>query len=166
MRNRPSLRSPRRWFLLGYVLTCSLASLLPAQSPPPAGSLPRAVYAPAPVYRPEWARQGLKGKGVALVTIDTRTGKVAGVRMLQSTGSSVLDGAALQAYSQWRFQPGSIAQVKMPVEFKAGPRAKNPPGAEPRGPRAYWLIFLAGFVILLTVLPRLLSRRLARRAPQ
>lgn len=80
-----------------------------------------AIYTPSPVYRPEWARQGLTGKGVVLVTIDKETGKVTGARMLQSTGSQLLDGAALQAYSQWRFKPGSVTQLKMPIEFKNRP---------------------------------------------
>ncbi|MFZ0916596.1 MAG: hypothetical protein WAN04_06855 [Candidatus Udaeobacter sp.] len=53
-----------------------------AQQPPP-----KAIYTPKPVYRPEWAKQGLAGKGVVLVTIDQQTGKVTGARMLQSTGN-------------------------------------------------------------------------------
>jgi len=79
--------------------------------------LPKAIYAPTPAYRAEWAKQGLTGKGVVLVNIDTQTGKVTGTRMLTSTGNKQLDGAALEAYSQWRFQPGSVPQVKMPIEF-------------------------------------------------
>jgi TonB family protein len=78
------------------------------------------------VYRPEWAKQGLAGKGVALVNIDPRTGKVTGARMLASTGNKQLDGAALEAYSKWRFQPGSVAQVKIPIEFAARTRPQPP----------------------------------------
>jgi len=86
--------------------------------------VPRAIYTPKPVYRPEWAKQGLSGKGMVLVTVDKPTGKVTGARMLQSTGSELLDGAALQAYSQWRFQPGTVSQVKMPIEFRNPPPAR------------------------------------------
>ena len=95
--------------------------------------LPKAVYAPRPVYRPEWAKQGLKGKGIVLVTIDPKTGGVTGVRMLESTGNQLLDGAALQAYSQWRFEPGSVPQVKIPIEFRPGPSpgASGQKGARP-----------------------------------
>ena len=39
--------------------------------------------------------------------------------MQDSTGNEQLDGAALQAYSKWRFERGSVPQVKMPFEFKA-----------------------------------------------
>ncbi|PYV64553.1 MAG: hypothetical protein DMG97_34550 [Acidobacteria bacterium] len=43
---------------------------------------PNAIYTPRPVYRPEWEKQGLTGKGVVLVTIDQQTGRVTGARML------------------------------------------------------------------------------------
>jgi TonB family protein len=62
-------------------------------------------------------KRGLKGKGVVLVTIDKDTGQVTGAQMLQSTGSKELDGSALEAYSRWRFAPGTVSQVKIPVEF-------------------------------------------------
>jgi TonB family protein len=105
----------------------------------------KAIYAPKPVYRPEWAKQGLKGKGVVLVTIDQQTGKVTGARMLHSTGNKLLDGAALEAYAQWRFQPGSPPQVKIPIEFATRPKA---PAAKPTGLKPailYPLLILVGF---------------------
>ena len=57
----------------------------------------------------------------AKVAIDKETGKVTGAQMLESTGSKLLDGAALQAYSQWRFKPGSVRQLKIPIEFRNRP---------------------------------------------
>ena len=95
----------------------------PLGQPPP----PKAVYTPKPVYRPEWAKQGLTGKGVVLVTIDKQTGNVTGARMLTSTGNQQLDGAALQAYSQWRFDPRTVAvaQLKIPIEFAKRPAPKT-----------------------------------------
>src|SRR4030095_14314698 len=112
---------------VGLAIVVSLASVssLHAQSPssvrqPPP---PRAVYTPKPEYRAEWAKQGLTGKGVVLVTIDKQTGNVTGVRMLTSTGNQQLDGAALQAYSLWRFDPRTVAvsQLKIPIEFAKRP---------------------------------------------
>jgi TonB family protein len=94
-------------------------------------SLRKAIYTPKPVYRPEWAKQGLTGKGIVLVTIDQQTGKVTGARMLQSTGNKQLDGAALEAYSQWRFQPGSVPQVKIPIEFASRPKPPAPKRTTP-----------------------------------
>jgi TonB family protein len=110
-------------FLL--VLTLVFSSSVDAQSPSSIGqpAPPRAIYTPKPVYRPEWAKQGLKGKGVVLVTIDKQTGNVTGARMLTSTGNPQLDGATLQAYSQWRFDPRTVAapQLKIPIEFANRP---------------------------------------------
>jgi TonB family protein len=110
-------------FLL--VLTLVFSSPVDAQSPSPVRQPPppRAIYTPKPVYRPEWAKQGLKGKGVVLVTIEKQTGNVTGARMLTSTGNPQLDGATLQAYSQWRFDPRTVAapQLKIPIEFANRP---------------------------------------------
>jgi TonB family protein len=148
-----------RWLLPICLLSPCSVSLLDAQSATPAVALPRAVYAPKPDYRPEWAKQGLKGKGVVLVTINPKTGTVTGARMLQSTGSQLLDGAALQAYSRWRFQPGSVSQVKMPIEFKGGPPGQRPPRPAQQWPASFWLLLLIGLMAILSVVPKLFSRR-------
>jgi TonB family protein len=118
-------RSMLREGLFLLVVTLVSVSSLHAQSaspvrqPPP----PRAIYTPKPVYRAEWAKQGLTGKGVVLVNIDKQTGNVTGARMLTSTGNQQLDGAALQAYSQWRFDPRTVvvSQLKIPIEFAKRP---------------------------------------------
>jgi TonB family protein len=110
-----------------FLLAAAVASIfsLHGQSAAPAGQppRPRAIYTPKPVYRAEWAKQGLTGKGVVLVNIDKQTGIVTGARMLTSTGNQQLDGAALQAYSQWRFDPRTVAvsQLKIPIEFANRP---------------------------------------------
>jgi TonB family protein len=128
-----AVEAPRVWrrphrmrkVLSALVLSLACVSSLHAQSaspvrqPPP----PRAIYTPQPVYRAEWAKQRLIGKGVVLLTIDKQTGNVTGARMLTSTGNQQLDGAALQAYSQWRFDPRTVAvsQLKIPIEFANRP---------------------------------------------
>jgi hypothetical protein len=38
--------------------------------------------------------------------------------MLKSTGNKLLDGSALEGLSRWRFKPGSLARVQIPIEFK------------------------------------------------
>jgi TonB family protein len=135
--------------LVQTAIALSISSLHGQPASPAAPiARPQAIYTPMPAYRPEWARQGLKGKGVVLVTIDKETGKVTGARMLESTGSQVLDGAALQAYSQWRFKPGSVTQLKMPIEFKSRPPVVAP-SAQRRAPPAlvYALLILVGFAV-------------------
>jgi TonB family protein len=133
------------FFLFGLVFVCSLHAQI---GTPPAGQQPpKAIYTPRPVYRPEWAKQGLAGKGVVLVTIDQQTGKVTGVRMLESTGNKQLDGAALEAYSQWRFQPGTGSQVKIPIEFASRPKPPAPKRTAPQPAILYPLVILLGFAL-------------------
>jgi TonB family protein len=118
-------RSLLREVIFLLVVTLLSVSSLHAQPASPVGQPPppKAIFTPKPVYRPEWAKQGLTGKGVVLVTIDKQTGNVTGARMLTSTGNQQLDGAALQAYSQWRFDPRTVAvpQLKIPIEFASRP---------------------------------------------
>lgn len=113
---------------------------------------PKAIYTPKPVYRAEWAKQGLTGKGVVLVTIDEQTGKVTRARMFQSTGNKQLDGAALEAYSQWRFQPGTGSQVKIPIEFAARPKTSIAGKTKRPTVILYPLLILVGFGLAVLVL--------------
>jgi TonB family protein len=132
-------------------------SSLHAQTGTPAESRqlpPKAIYTPKPVYRPEWAKQGLAGKGVVLVTIDQQTGKVTGARMLESTGNKQLDGAALEAYSQWRFQPGSGSQVKIPIEFATRPRPAAQKQKVLQPAILYPLLILVGFGVAVMAMRR------------
>jgi TonB family protein len=144
---RMSRRKLMREFAVVLAFTLISVSSLDAQtgSPSAGQQLPKAIYTPRPVYRPEWTKQGLAGKGVVLVTIDQQTGKVTGARMLQSTGNKQLDGAALEAYSQWRFQPGTGSQVKIPIEFATRPKPPAPKRTAPQPAILYPLLILLGF---------------------
>ena len=135
----------RKLVLVLAITLISVSSMLAQLGTPPAGQQPpKATYTPKPLYRPEWAKQGLAGKGVVLVTIDQQTGKVTGARMLQSTGNKQLDGAALEAYSQWRFQPGTGSQVKIPIEFASRPKPPAPKRTAPQPAILYPLLILLG----------------------
>ena len=118
-----------RQLLLVLVTTLVSLSSLHAQSASPVRAVgaPKAIYTPKPEYRDEWARRGLTGKGIVLVTIDKQTGKVTGAQMLQSTGNKQLDGSALEAYSRWRFDPGTVTvpQLKIPIEFANRPKGQT-----------------------------------------
>jgi TonB family protein len=145
-RRIPARKLMRKFALVPIVALVFASSLRGQTGTPPARQQPpKAIYTPKPVYRPEWAKQGLKGKGVVLVTIDQQTGKVIGAKMAQSTGNKLLDGAALEAYSQWRFQPGTGSQVKIPIEFASRPRP--PTAKQTKLPPAilYPLLILIGF---------------------
>jgi len=131
-----------------FVITLASVSSLHAQSASPIRQppAPRAIYTPKPVYRAEWTKQGLTGKGVVLVNIDKQTGNVTGARMLTSTGNQQLDGAALQAYSQWRFDRGTVAvsQLKIPIEFANRPPPQPAKRTLPRPVILLILLAIAG----------------------
>jgi TonB family protein len=153
--SRISRRKLIREFALVLLVGLLSFSSLHAQTGTPAAARqlpPQAIYTPKPVYRPEWAKQGLAGKGVVLVMIDQQTGKVTGARMLQSTGNKQLDGAALEAYSQWRFQPGSGSQVKIPIEFATRPKPAAPKQRVAQPAILYPLLILVGFGVAVMVM--------------
>jgi hypothetical protein len=74
--------------------------------------------------------------------------------MLQSTGNKQLDGAALEAYSQWRFQPGSVPQVKIPIEFANRPRPPTAKQAKLPPAILYPLLILVGFGVAVMAMRR------------
>jgi TonB family protein len=80
---------------------------------------PRAValFAPRPDY-PYLARsRRITGSGVAVMLVDEATGKVTSCRMEVSTGSVILDAAAMDAFRQWRFVPGTVKKARIPITF-------------------------------------------------
>jgi TonB family protein len=145
-----------RRLVIAFVVTIIVLCSLQAQSVSPAGSTApiKAIYTPMPVYQAEWSKRGLTGKGVVLVTIDKATGKVTGAQMLQSTGNKLLDGSALEAYSRWRFEPGTVSQVKMPVEFKNRPNPQKPKRTLPQSAIFSLLIFLGLGALVMAGLKR------------
>jgi protein TonB len=76
-----------------------------------------AVNAPRPQYPYEARSRKITGSGVCVVTVDPGSGSVTSAEMTQSIGSPILDGAALSAFRQWRFRPGTVSQVKIPITF-------------------------------------------------
>ena len=84
-----------------------------------------------------------------LVTIDKQTGKVTGAQMLQSTGNRQLDGSALEAYSQWRFDPRTVAvsQLKIPIEFANRPKPPTAKRTLSQPAILYPLLILLGFAV-------------------
>jgi TonB family protein len=147
------LKWPAMRHTLLPVLVASLVSIssIHAQSANPVGQPPppRAIHTPKPVYRAEWAKQGLTGKGVVLVNIDKQTGIVTGARMLTSTGNQQLDGAVLEAYSQWRFDPRTVAvsQLKIPIAFANRPAPQPAKRTLPRPVILLIVLAIAGAAI-------------------
>jgi TonB family protein len=75
------------------------------------------AYAPRPVYPYEARRQRVTGSGIALVTVDQALGTVTDVFMTQSCGNAVLDNSTLDALRRWRFKPGNVTKVQVPITY-------------------------------------------------
>jgi TonB family protein len=75
------------------------------------------AYAPRPVYPYEARRRRLTGSGVALLTVDQTSGAVIDVMMAQSCGNDILDNSTLDALRRWRFRPGSVTKVQVPITY-------------------------------------------------
>jgi outer membrane biosynthesis protein TonB len=40
------------------------------------------------------------------------------VMMVQSTGSAILDRVTTETFKRWRFKPGSVSQVRVPISYE------------------------------------------------
>ena len=76
-----------------------------------------ALSASRPEYPYEARRQKVTGNGIVIMTIDFVTGRVTDVMMDESTGSLVLDNAAMTGFQRWRFKPGTVSRVRSPITF-------------------------------------------------
>ena len=77
---------------------------------------PVTTYAPRPEY-PHGARsRRVAGSGVCVVSVDA-SGNVTSASMAQSTGSPLLDTSALRTVRTWKFKPGTVSKVSVPIEF-------------------------------------------------
>jgi TonB family protein len=79
-----------------------------------------AIYAPRPQYPYEARARRQTGAGVASLVVDPSTGVVKNAEMARSTGHKILDNATLSAFRQWRFRPGLVAMVNIPITFTMG----------------------------------------------
>jgi TonB family protein len=77
-----------------------------------------ALTAPLPDYPYEAKRRKLTGSGLCVVTVDTATGTVTNATMFQSTGSPLLDKLTIQTFKSWRFKPGTVSQVRVPISYE------------------------------------------------
>ena len=77
-----------------------------------------AITAPLPDYTYEMKRRNLSGNGICVVTVDRATGPVTSANMFQSTGSPLLDKLTTQTFKSWRFKPGTLSQVRIPITYE------------------------------------------------
>jgi protein TonB len=76
-----------------------------------------ALNAPRPEYPYEARRRKIIGSGIVVMSVDPISGSVTDISMWQSTGSAILDNAAVTALRKWRFKPGTVSRVKSPITF-------------------------------------------------
>ncbi|HLC12601.1 MAG TPA: TonB family protein [Chthoniobacterales bacterium] len=76
-----------------------------------------AISAPRPDYPYEARSRKITGSGVCVVTVDAASGSVTDATMAQSIGNPILDNAAVSAFRRWRFKPGTVSKVKIPITF-------------------------------------------------
>jgi TonB family protein len=77
-----------------------------------------AVSAPLPEYPYQAKHANVTGSGVCVMIIDTVTGKVTNAMMAQSTGNAILDKVTTETFRRWRFKPGSVSQVRVPITYE------------------------------------------------
>ena len=77
-----------------------------------------AITAPLPDYTYEMKRRNLAGSGTCIVTVDTPTGTVTNASMFKSTGNPLLDKLTIQTFKSWRFKPGTVSEVRVPISYE------------------------------------------------
>lgn len=77
-----------------------------------------AVSAPLPEYPYQAKHANATGSGVCVMLVDTTSGKVTNALMAQSTGNAILDKVTTETFRRWRFKPGSVSQVRVPITYE------------------------------------------------
>ena len=89
------------------------------------------IYAPRPEYPYDARRRNLQGSGMFILRVRP-DGTVARVDVEDSTGAPLLDQTAIAAYSKWRFKPGRVRAVRVPIHFTMAPYPYMPHYNPPR----------------------------------
>src|SRR5256885_1537435 len=118
---------PCFWFSAFQILiTFFLSALGHAQTPE--SSRPLAIMSeeqwrryilsnPKPEYPLEARARRITGEGIFDLEISLTTGRVTSVKIVRSTGSAILDRAAIRALKNWRFRPDTVAAARVPIRF-------------------------------------------------
>ena len=75
-----------------------------------------ALASPGAAYPEEAQKAKTAGNGLYELRID-RSGMTTGVAIVKSSGSAVLDKAAISAFKKWRFKVGVFRSVRIPVSW-------------------------------------------------
>jgi protein TonB len=85
----------------------------------------RMLAVPKPIYPAAAVQRRIEGRGQFRIDMDFDTGKPLRVIVVKSTGSALLDDAAVKALQQWRAAPGAIRVINLPFVFRLTPRGPS-----------------------------------------
>jgi TonB family protein len=77
-----------------------------------------ALETPFAEYPAEAMRRGIVGTGIYELRIDPKTGHVKGILVIAAAGNPMLDQASMRALLKWRFKPGTVVNVRLPLGLK------------------------------------------------
>jgi TonB family protein len=75
------------------------------------------ISAPLPNYPYEARRAHATGTGICVIIVDTASGNVTSATMTESTGNALLDKITTDTFGTWRFKPGTVSQVQVPITY-------------------------------------------------
>ena len=99
-----------------------LATISPALSIEPDATVipsmrPYMLSMPRPQYPEEARKRLIMGSGMCELTFELDTGRVTRVIVIESSGSKLLDDAAVRTYLRWRARPGKMTRMRVPFTF-------------------------------------------------
>ena len=77
-----------------------------------------AINAPLPDYPYQAKNAHISGSGVCVLVVDTASGRVTSATMARSTGNQILDKVTTNTLKRWRFKPGTLSQVQVPITYE------------------------------------------------
>jgi TonB family protein len=89
------------------------------------------IYGPPPEYPYKARLHNLQGSGSFILRVRP-DGTVSRVEIEDSTGAPLLDQTVIATYSKWRFKPGKVKAVRVPVNFTMMPYPYKPGYVPPK----------------------------------
>jgi TonB family protein len=74
--------------------------------------------APLPEYPYQARHANITGSGICVMIVDPTSGKVTNAMMAESTGNAILDKVTTDTFHRWRFKPGTVSQVRVPISYE------------------------------------------------
>ena len=79
---------------------------------------PKTLVTPPEFFRNAHSERTVTGRGVVLLDVDYDSGRVVKASMLKSTGSAILDKAAVDACRKYRAKPRTFRRFTVPITFR------------------------------------------------